>query len=49
MRPRRLTARLVNQWRSLPPRTIRLRLTAVYAGLFLLCGAALLVVCLANS
>jgi signal transduction histidine kinase len=40
VRPRRLAAR----WRSLPPRTIRLRLTAVYGGLFLACGAALLAI-----
>jgi signal transduction histidine kinase len=42
MKVRRLGPRLMHRWRSLPPRTIRLRLTAVYGGLFILCGAALL-------
>jgi signal transduction histidine kinase len=38
--------RLTTRWSALrlPPRTIRLRLTAVYGGLFLVCGAALLVI-----
>jgi signal transduction histidine kinase len=36
--------RLVGRWRMLPPRTIRLRLTAIYAGLFLACGAGLLAI-----
>jgi signal transduction histidine kinase len=40
----RLAPRLLGRWRSLPPRTIRLRLTVVYAGLFLACGAALLAI-----
>ena len=44
MRRPRLTARLVGRWRKLPPRTIRLRLTLVYGGLFLACGAALLAI-----
>lgn len=44
MRRARVVARLVGRWRSLPPRTIRLRLTAIYAGLFLACGAALLAI-----
>jgi len=39
---RRLTKRLTRRWRPLPLRTIRLRLTLVYGGLFLVCGAALL-------
>jgi len=40
----RLAPRLVSRWRTLPPRTIRLRLTVVYGGLFLACGAALLAI-----
>jgi len=40
----RLASRLVGRWRRLPPRTIRLRLTVVYGGLFLACGAALLAI-----
>jgi signal transduction histidine kinase len=44
MKRPRLAARLTGHWRSLPPRTIRLRLTAIYAGLFLSCGAALLAI-----
>jgi signal transduction histidine kinase len=38
--------RLATRWSALrlPPRTIRLRLTVVYGGLFLVCGAALLVI-----
>ena len=38
--------RLATRWSvlRLPPRTIRLRLTVVYGGLFLVCGAALLVI-----
>lgn len=32
------------RWRRLPARTIRLRLTALYGGLFLACGAALLTI-----
>jgi len=39
---RRLSERLTRRWRPLPLRTIRLRLTLVYGGLFLVCGAALL-------
>ena len=42
-RPRPVT-RLVGRWRALPPRTIRVRLTAIYAGLFLACGAGLLAI-----
>ena len=38
----RLGATLARRWRSLPPRTIRLRLTVIYGGLFILCSAALL-------
>ena len=38
MRRPRLAHHLIRRWRSLPPRTIRLRLTAIYAGLFLACG-----------
>ena len=44
MKRPRLAPRLVGRWRTLPPRTIRLRLTAVYGGLFLVCGAALLAI-----
>ncbi len=40
----RLAPRLLGRWRTLPPRTIRLRLTLVYGGLFLACGAALLAI-----
>jgi signal transduction histidine kinase len=44
MRPR-LAERLTARWSVLlPRRTIRLRLTAVYGGLFLVCGAALLTI-----
>jgi signal transduction histidine kinase len=44
MRPR-LAERLTARWSALlPRRTIRLRLTAVYGGLFLVCGAALLAI-----
>ena len=35
-------AALSRRWQSLPPRTIRLRLTVIYGGLFIVCGAALL-------
>ncbi len=42
MTHRRLSERLTRRWRPLPLRTIRLRLTLVYGGLFLVCGAALL-------
>jgi signal transduction histidine kinase len=42
MRPDRVDARLVSRWRSLPRRTIRLRLTLIYGGLFIVCAAALL-------
>ncbi len=44
MKRPRLTRRLIARWRSLPPRTIRVRLTAIYAGLFLACGAGLLAI-----
>jgi signal transduction histidine kinase len=44
MKRPRLAPRLTGRWRALPPRTIRLRLTAIYAGLFLACGAALLAI-----
>ena len=44
MRRPRLAPRLIGRWRKLPPRTIRLRLTLVYGGLFLACGAALLAI-----
>lgn len=44
MKPLRLAPRLVGRWRTLPPRTIRMRLTAVYGGLFLACGAGLLAI-----
>ena len=44
MKPLRLASRLIGRWRRLPPRTIRVRLTAVYGGLFLACGAALLAI-----
>jgi len=40
----RLAPRLIGRWPRLPPRTIRLRLTAIYAGLFLACGAGLLAI-----
>ena len=41
--PARLDRRVIAAWRArLPTRTIRLRLTAIYGGLFLLCGALLL-------
>ena len=43
MRKRR-PAGLIARWRTLPPRTIRLRLTAIYAGLFIACGAGLLAI-----
>jgi signal transduction histidine kinase/DNA-binding response OmpR family regulator len=36
-----LAAALTRRWRSLPPRTIRLRLTVIYGSLFILSGAAL--------
>ncbi len=42
LRPR-LAARW---WPQLPRHTARLRLTALYGGLFLACGAVLLAVCL---
>ncbi len=42
MTPNRLANKLARRWRSLPPRTLRLRLTIIYGGLFILCGAALL-------
>ena len=35
-------ARLAGRWRALPVHTIRLRLTLLYGGLFIICGAALL-------
>ena len=38
----RLGARLTRRWRALPVHTIRLRLTLLYGGLFIICGAALL-------
>ena len=38
----RLGARLAARWRALPVHTIRLRLTLLYGGLFIICGAALL-------
>jgi signal transduction histidine kinase len=44
MKRPRLAPRLTRRWPSLPPRTIRLRLTVIYAGLFLACGAALLAI-----
>ncbi|MGD0198955.1 MAG: ATP-binding protein [Solirubrobacteraceae bacterium] len=44
MTGRELGRRLARRWRSLPPRTIRLRLTAVYGSLFIVCGAALLAI-----
>jgi signal transduction histidine kinase len=44
MKRPRLAPRLTGRWRSVPPRTIRLRLTAIYAGLFLACGAGLLAI-----
>jgi signal transduction histidine kinase len=44
MKRPRLAAPLVRRWKMLPRRTIRLRLTAIYAGLFLACGAALLAI-----
>ena len=44
MKRPQIAARVIGRWRSLPPRTIRLRLTAVYAGLFLACGAGLLAI-----
>lgn len=37
-----LGARLARRWRALPVHTIRLRLTLLYGGLFIICGAALL-------
>ena len=42
MKINRPTAALTRRWQSLPPRTIRLRLTLIYGGLFILCSAALL-------
>ena len=41
-----LTGKLVGRFegRSLPARSVRLRLTALYGGLFVLCGAGLLVI-----
>ncbi len=42
MTPNRLATTFTRRWRSLPPRTLRLRLTIIYGGLFILCGAALL-------
>ena len=44
MKGPRVTRRLIARWRRLPPRTIRLRLTGIYAGLFLACGAGLLAI-----
>jgi len=44
MRRSRAIPRLIARWRRLPPRTIRLRLTGIYAGLFLACGAGLLAI-----
>jgi signal transduction histidine kinase len=44
MKRPRLTRRLIARWRTLPPRTIRVRLTAIYAGLFLASGAGLLAI-----
>ena len=42
----RLTGGLVERFegRGLPARSVRLRLTALYGGLFVLCGAGLLVI-----
>jgi signal transduction histidine kinase len=40
----RLGTRLSRRWHSLPPRTIRLRLTVIYGLLFILCGASLLAI-----
>ena len=42
----RLTDRLIERFegRGLPARSVRLRLTALYGGLFVLCGAGLLVI-----
>ena len=42
----RLTDRLVERFegRGLPARSVRLRLTALYGGLFVVCGAGLLVI-----
>jgi signal transduction histidine kinase len=39
-----LGERLMNRWPRLPRRTLRLRLTLVYSGLFLVSGAALLAI-----
>ncbi|HEX4035444.1 MAG TPA: ATP-binding protein [Solirubrobacteraceae bacterium] len=44
MKRPRLAAPLIRRWGTVPRRTIRLRLTAIYAGLFLACGAALLAI-----
>ncbi|HLW93942.1 MAG TPA: ATP-binding protein [Solirubrobacteraceae bacterium] len=44
MKRLRLAAPLIGRWKLVPRRTIRLRLTAIYAGLFLACGAALLAI-----
>lgn len=44
MKRPRLAAPLIGRWGTVPRRTIRLRLTAIYAGLFLACGAALLAI-----
>jgi signal transduction histidine kinase len=44
MRGPRPFRRLIDRWRTLPPRTIRVRLTVIYAGLFLACGAGLLAI-----
>ena len=44
MKRPRLAPRLIGRWRAVPPRTIRLRLTVIYAGLFLASGAALLAI-----
>jgi signal transduction histidine kinase len=40
----RVTTGFVRRWRSLPPRTIRLRLTMIYGSLFIVTGAALLAI-----
>jgi signal transduction histidine kinase len=44
MKSGRVDARLVRRWGSLPRRTIRLRLTLIYGGLFIACAAALLAI-----
>ena len=44
LHPAPRAARLAARALRLPPRTVRLRLTLLYGGLFLLCGAALLAI-----